>query len=278
MANALQLKRIQKHGILELWETNLNSYTGDLYCQLPGFEFLVPPYPVQSVFVDGKSFQPDPRTVLAFSGSEGHTERFVKANGPLKAVVITPQSISEICEPLGIAAKEIRFSSVQLQSDEPFQKLLQFISEIPNGIDLSAFALDCVVSELLVAVLTRHQHSKIGLFLKEHQLGQFPGAVARVKNVLFENLENSEFNLDLLAQEAGISKFHLIRVFKEKTGLSPAKYLNHVKTEMAKVALIKTKKSVISIAMELGFKDLSTFNKAFKKSTGLSPREFRRQQ
>jgi iron complex transport system substrate-binding protein len=79
----------------------------------------------------------------------------------------------------------------------------------------------------------------------------------------------------MLARESGLSKFHLIRVFKKNVGISPAKYLNQIKMDLAKHWLLKSKKSVLSIAMDLGFSDLSTFNKAFKKATAFSPSGFR---
>ncbi|MNT36363.1 Regulatory protein SoxS [compost metagenome] len=144
-------------------------------------------------------------------------------------------------------------------------------------VDASAFTLDCITSEILATTLVHHQHSHSEKFVDDIHSGYFPGIMPKIKSVIQKNIENPQFNLDMLARESGLSKFHLIRVFKKNVGISPAKYLNQIKMDLAKHWLLKSSKSVLSIAMDLGFSDLSTFNKAFKKAVGNSPSGFRLQ-
>ena len=87
-----------------------------------------------------------------------------------------------------------------------------------------------------------------------------------------------DIRLPMLAREAGISKYHLCRVFKRHTGLTPMRFLARLRMERAK-ALLKEGKNSFSVSMvaaEVGFNDLGSFIKLFKRATGLTPGEFRK--
>jgi AraC-like DNA-binding protein len=266
MAEAIRLKKTSKHGIIDLLEGELDNYTGELHCALPGIEFLLPPYPVYEIRKSKKSFKVSPQSVLVFNGAELHVEQFVDAKASLKSIVVQPQFITNFCEPLAIKSEEIEFNTCELAKDLQLEQQIRFLAEIANPqVNASEFSMDCLTSEILIGALNKHKNSQSEKFAKESQSGYFPGTIAKIKSVIHQNIENPHFNLDLLAKESGLSKFHLIRVFKKNVGISPAKYLSQVKTDLAKHWLLKSQKSVLSIAMDLGFSDLSTFNKAFKK-------------
>lgn len=83
-----------------------------------------------------------------------------------------------------------------------------------------------------------------------------------------------KLNLSDIAQEAGISKYHFIRVFSAYTGETPFEYIQRVKI-LKSFSLLNQKQSIADISHEVGFESQSSFNKAFKKLTGISPKEFR---
>jgi AraC-like DNA-binding protein len=276
MSEALNLKKTSKYGILDLWEVQLKNYTGELHCSLRGLEFLVPPYSVNQIRQNNKNYKVDPCSVVVFNGPEGHTEEFLNTNASLKAIVIGSNYISELCAPLNIKSEEIEFNPCEVSQDKELTDKIKFLADLSDPcVDPTQFSLDCFTSDILISTLTRQKHSKSETFAKDLSSGYFPGAMPRIKTVLHQNIENPAFNLDVLAKESGLSKFHLIRVFKKNVGTSPAKYLSQIKIDLAKHWLLKSKKSVLSIAMDLGFSDLSTFNKAFKKALGVSPTGFR---
>jgi len=278
MAETLELKKTSKHGILELWEVQLKNYTGELHCSLPGLEFLVPPYPVHEIRKNKKSFKVDLHSSLVFNGTEGHVEQFVNSQASLKALVVGPQYFSEFCEPLNVKTTEIDFNPSEVAHNQELAGQIKLLANLADPlVDASAFTLDCITSEILATTLVRHQHSHSEKFADDINSGYFPGIMPKIKSVIQENIENPQFNLDMLARESGLSKFHLIRVFKKNVGISPAKYLNQIKMDLAKHWLLKSSKTVLAIAMDLGFSDLSTFNKAFKKAAGNSPSGFRLQ-
>lgn len=66
-------------------------------------------------------------------------------------------------------------------------------------------------------------------------------------------------------------------VFKRETGDTFIRYLNRIRIEKAREALIKTSHTITEIAFETGFDDLSYFTRRFKEQENLSPRDFRKQ-
>jgi AraC family transcriptional regulator len=86
-----------------------------------------------------------------------------------------------------------------------------------------------------------------------------------------------EFNLDQLAAQAGLSKFYFNRLFKNATGVSPSQYHISLRMEKAKRLLRETDKNVLDIAMDVGYANPSHFARLFRRHTGLSPGDHRRQ-
>jgi len=85
---------------------------------------------------------------------------------------------------------------------------------------------------------------------------------------LFDNL-----NLDTLASSAFISKYHFMRLFKTVYNYSPYQYILQKKLVVAK-ALLQKGASVFDVSVEVGFVDVPTFSKAFKKLFGQSPSRY----
>lgn len=88
---------------------------------------------------------------------------------------------------------------------------------------------------------------------------------------------DEEFNLDRLAAQVGLSKFHFHRLFKSATGVSPSRYHINLRMDVARRLLRETKKSVVAVALEVGYANPSHFAQLFRRETGLSPSDYRRQ-
>ncbi|UWU94188.1 AraC family transcriptional regulator [Bradyrhizobium sp. CB1015] len=87
---------------------------------------------------------------------------------------------------------------------------------------------------------------------------------------------DADVSLAALASDAGLSRFHFCRAFKESTGLSPHAWRREQRHEEAKNMLRNTDASVISIAVALGYASQTAFAAAFKKLTGDTPSNWRR--
>jgi AraC family transcriptional regulator len=86
-----------------------------------------------------------------------------------------------------------------------------------------------------------------------------------------------DFNLDQLAAQAGLSKFHFHRLFKSAVGVAPSRYHMNLRMDEAKRLLRETKTSIVAIALDVGYANPSHFAQLFRRETGLSPSDYRRQ-
>lgn len=81
-----------------------------------------------------------------------------------------------------------------------------------------------------------------------------------------------------LAQMCNLSEAHFRRLFTATMGRSPRDYALDVKMRLAVSLLSGTTKPVLTISQETGFDSLSSFNRGFQKTFGMSPREWRQHQ
>jgi AraC-like DNA-binding protein len=84
-------------------------------------------------------------------------------------------------------------------------------------------------------------------------------------------------SLDDISKVAGMSPISFSRYFKKNCGAGFVEYLNRVRTNKACYLLRETEYQVHDIAMECGFASISNFNKQFRKTEGISPKDYRAQ-
>jgi YesN/AraC family two-component response regulator len=80
-----------------------------------------------------------------------------------------------------------------------------------------------------------------------------------------------------LAAFCHLSADHFSRVFQQKYGIRPSRYLQTKRVERAETLLLTTKNSIKEIAEKTGWGNTSYFTRIFKKTTGKTPAEFRRE-
>lgn len=105
--------------------------------------------------------------------------------------------------------------------------------------------------------------------------GLSPGTLRRAIERLHSDVD-TDVSLAALASDAGLSRFHFCRAFKESTGLSPHAWLRQHRLEQAMNMLRNTDDSIVSIAVALGYASQTAFAAAFRKLTGETPSDWRR--
>jgi signal transduction histidine kinase/ligand-binding sensor domain-containing protein/DNA-binding response OmpR family regulator len=101
----------------------------------------------------------------------------------------------------------------------------------------------------------------------------------KVDQVIEENLENTEFNIDILARETGMGRSKLYSTVRQVSGITPNTYILNFKMQRA-VEWLKTSPqlTISEIAFKLGFNTARYFSLCFKDHYGMSPNEYRKKQ
>jgi AraC family transcriptional regulator len=101
-----------------------------------------------------------------------------------------------------------------------------------------------------------------------------PFILRRIAAFVHDNLD-IEIDLQRLAQVASMSAGHLVRAFKQATGLTPYQYVLEKRLERACERLRDSTEPVSEIAHGCGFSSLSHFSAIFRAHRGLTPTEYR---
>lgn len=91
-----------------------------------------------------------------------------------------------------------------------------------------------------------------------------------------ENHYMNRITIAEIAKEVGLSESHFMKYFKNAMGTSFIDYLNEYRLTMASRLLISSDSSILAIASEVGYENLSYFNRTFKKRFKMTPREYRK--
>lgn len=90
-----------------------------------------------------------------------------------------------------------------------------------------------------------------------------------------ENFTDSDLCLDDVARHAYLSRYHFSRVFKARTGTGFIGHVTELRLENASTLLLTTDMSVTSICHAVGYRDLSHFERVFRKRYGVTPSTYR---
>lgn len=101
------------------------------------------------------------------------------------------------------------------------------------------------------------------------------GRMQQVATYLCEHAREP-LTLEAVASHFALSPSHLSRSFRQATGFGFREYLIHYRIQRACDLLMNTGLSVTEIADRCGFSDSNYFGDAFRKATGLSPRDYRK--
>lgn len=104
-------------------------------------------------------------------------------------------------------------------------------------------------------------------------------SLLRVGEVIsqLERFPEKPWQLDELADIAGLSRSHFTRVFRRATGRSAVDYLLRLRLRQALRQLQESDNSITDIALQCGFSDSNYFSRQFRRFTGISPSRYRRE-
>lgn len=147
--------------------------------------------------------------------------------------------------------------------------------ELQRGDDATATNLYAdSIANLLAIQLLREYSSRKMLPPKRYVNGLTNKKLALVLDLIESDL-SQDLSLKVLANAAGLSEYHFLRMFKHSTGLTPHQYVINQRIERAKELLQKSDMSITEISYLLGFSTPAHFTHHFRRKTGFTPRELR---
>lgn len=154
------------------------------------------------------------------------------------------------------------FSDYYLEIDD-CNKIISVCNKFKKDKDQDDFlnSILNLISDVTLKMNSQNQSSKDETILK-------------ICNYIIKHADD-KFDLDALAETFFISKYHLIRIFKNSMGVTPKQYHTQAKMRVLKSQILK-ENSEIHLAMDLNMTDSSHMCKIFKKYMGISIKNYKK--
>lgn len=171
------------------------------------------------------------------------------------------------------AGRRFRVFALSLrEQDEAERLLLRIIDECRQK--KAYFEPYCLALFAEVAVLLGRAENAAGSAVPSpHSLHH---KVSEIAAYLRERYKDS-VTLEETARHFYMSSSYLSRIFHRLTGFHFREYIIHIRVREAQRLLAGSRLKIQEIALAVGFEHLSHFNKTFKKATGLTPMQYRKQ-
>lgn len=203
-----------------------------------------------------------------------HTAMSTRVPAPSEFAILTVKPEKLIEAVAGTALPRPAGFAQRFRVDDPLlrQLMLTLLAEAERGGSNGRLFVDSMTTALAVHYI---QNYGVGAALP---LPKAAGLDARRLKRALELLDTryrEDLSLDQLASEVAMSKFHLVRLFKGSTGLSPYQYLLKRRLDEGQRLLRAGDLPVAQVAQAVGFADQSAFASHFKRHFGITPREAR---
>ena len=154
--------------------------------------------------------------------------------------------------------------------DPEIAAALHHFHRLAEGPRSSLLERQTYLIEALVLLVGRHGVPP----LAPRPPGREPNAVRRSREYLQEHLAEN-VTLEALARHAGLSAFHLCRVFRRAVGITPHTYQTQIRVRRAK-SLLREGLPITTVAAQTGFYDQAHLTRHFKRMIGLPPGRYTR--
>ncbi len=98
--------------------------------------------------------------------------------------------------------------------------------------------------------------------------------IEKIHAVIEENIDNSDFNIDSIADTLGISRSAFFKKLKSITGLAPVDMIKEIRLSKSIELLKNTDLTISEVAFAVGFKESGYYGKCFRKKYGQTPTEY----
>ena len=132
---------------------------------------------------------------------------------------------------------------------------------------------------------TGYVYQLLALLVRTHEMPESHSRVKEKRDTeyvmmavnLLVNAKDSQARIGEVAKRIGVSRGYLTSLFKKEMKISPQEYLMNYRLEKARSLLAVTEDPIGTIAGMVGYTDVMSFSKSFRRRFGLSPTQFRKQ-
>lgn len=148
---------------------------------------------------------------------------------------------------------------------------------VNDGENTLAFRKELLRSETVSDGLARLHRQLEGMARQVRSFleNRYSAVCIRAVEIVEREFSNSNFSMQMLADELNVSANYISARFKKEVGVGFSRYLNSLRIERAKKLLLETDKRVFEICRYVGIEDVRYFTRVFKSQVGVTPIEFR---
>lgn len=125
-----------------------------------------------------------------------------------------------------------------------------------------------------------HVYNIICMMINEFDLGYISQSKSSILSPAIAYIHNEytkdNIRISSLAELCGISEIYFRKLFTQWKGVTPLKYINHLKMERAKELLLSNMYTISQVSILSGFHDESYFSREFKKHFSVAPNEYKK--
>ncbi|MBQ1212987.1 MAG: helix-turn-helix transcriptional regulator [Clostridia bacterium] len=203
---------------------------------------------------DQKKYICDPHNVLLLPKNKPYTYEILEL-GP--CISIEFECVNDIED----------FHSFKLVDNTEIRKLLNNMTQLWK--EKSVGYMLSVFSELYELLHLLSLTENVDYVIRKKEKALFP-----VITYVSEHYADTDITNEKLASIANMSTVYFRKLFTQRYGISPMKYLTNIRIETAKNLLLSGNLSVSEVGDAVGFSSVYSFSRAFKKHAGLSPTDF----
>ena len=221
--------------------------------------------------IQGQRFPVKPNDFVIINPQVEHTE-LSSPDEPLEYIVLGINGLSfSNLTPVSEGGHPFSFFNLRDEQKDILRYLNAMVQEATS--QQMSYELVCHnLLEILLIKILRHQHFD----LEVSKQSKATKDISFIKHYL-ETYYHESIQLEDLASMTHLSRFYISHSFKKEIGMSPMEYLIDIRIKESKILLRTTNYSISQVADIVGFTTPTYFSKQFRKSTGISPTDYREQ-
>jgi len=222
----------------------------------------------QDFFASGAFHHSNPGNIIIFNPGEVHDGHSgVDDTLQYRMLYVHPDQLEPVLSSAGIKhSRDFQIADTLLDDAQLRQHILKMALLIENKSE-GKLQQECELYRMA---------ERIAQLYGQHSPGRKKRKVDRLllqaRDYMDGNI-HTDISLDDISQQANLSKYHFLRMFRQQFGITPHQYILNCRINRAREAL-ESGASLDDVVFALGFSDLSHFNRRFKPIYGMTPRQY----